>query len=510
MPLDLEQLRGRIQPWLEPVSSDAPTGKSAKFEPAYESIIKEIAKLESPLVAKLDWERVVTLGRELLKSTSKDVLIACYTAHGLFVTQGLDGLLEGTTALAELMDRYWPTMFPERMRARINALSWFVEQSTRALNGFDAGANREAVDSLGVAVQRLTDVSRDKLGGQTPAFGTLLDSVQQLQRAVEPLPVAVKAVGALPSPPAPAASDAVLTQPSDAKDFLGRQGNALVSAAYILRQANATDPVPYRILRVGIWLNVNEPPATGANGRTSIMPFPPDRRKQFEQLSANSKWPLLLDESESSIAKNRFNLDLQYFSFQALSALGSAYQPARLAMLTEVAAYLRRTPSAIDLVSSDGSPLADPATRKWIEAEVIERGASASTGSKSLPSEEESALVTQAFQLFLEGRSQDALKLLGTNDSGGRRTHFRLRLQLAQMCATRGQPSLASSLFFGLQRDCFQHRLDLWEPSLAIECLEGFLRIVRSRSKEAIFRDFSEQYQVLCRLDPSAVLRIEA
>ena len=76
-----EDLRTRAQSWLEPVSDAQPTGTSAKFDPAYEMVSKEIAKLESPLGAPVDWILVVEKGTEFLRTKSKDLLIAGYVAR---------------------------------------------------------------------------------------------------------------------------------------------------------------------------------------------------------------------------------------------------------------------------------------------------------------------------------------------------------------------------------------------------------------------------------------------
>src|SRR5262249_20623992 len=157
-------------------------------------------------------------------------------------------------------------------------------------------------------------------------------------------------------------------------------GSSLVSAARTLRHANLADPVPFRILRTGLWLHISELPPTGPNGRTAIEPFPTPRRTQLEQMSTHSKWAELLEESESALENQRFNLDLHFFSAQALAALGAQYQAARAALMAEVGAYLRRLPSAVELLASDGSPLADSATREWIAAEVVAGNSSASGG----------------------------------------------------------------------------------------------------------------------------------
>src|SRR5262249_28300215 len=132
----IEEFRERAKPWIEPIRADSATGQFIKFDPVYESIATEVAKLEAPSAPPVNWERVVDVGGTFLKRNCKDLRIACYVFYGLHVTHGWNGLLEGLTALAELLERYWLTLSPEptRPRARVNAVTWFVERTGMTLS----------------------------------------------------------------------------------------------------------------------------------------------------------------------------------------------------------------------------------------------------------------------------------------------------------------------------------------------------------------------------------------
>src|SRR5262249_52861423 len=291
MPVTLEELRTRVQPWLEPVSPEAPAGKSAKLEPAYERLAAEVAKLESPNGGKIDWEQVVANGQQILRTTSKDLLIVCYIAYGQLVTQGLGGFAEGLSTLTQLMEQYWPALFPEqaRMRARVNALSWLLERSRLALTGrIIAASERDGVEGLEEVARRLSEVGREKFGSQVPAFGPLLSALEQLRRSL-PEPQA-PATEAPPAPTAAPAGPAGATDPAEAGNFLWDVGNSLISTAHLLRRANTTDPAAYRVLRIGLWLHLQQPPGGGSNGRIPIPPVPPSRRSQLEQMAQHGKW----------------------------------------------------------------------------------------------------------------------------------------------------------------------------------------------------------------------------
>jgi type VI secretion system protein VasJ len=518
MPLTPQDLKERAQPWVQPISSEAPAGKPAKLDPAYESILSEVAKLESPVGGSVNWPKIVEAGGELLKKNSKDLLIASYLAYGLYATRGLSGLVEGTSTLAELLEGYWDTLFPEvtRLRARSNAMGWFLQRTATALAHPDLRVeDRDLVSGLELAARRLAEVSRDKFGANGPAFGPLMQSLERLKASLpEESPSAQAGAGA---PQAKATSDrlspapAALTDPANAIDYLREVGSSLVSAAEAIRRANPADPLSYRLLRTALWLHIQQLPA-GGNGRSPVPPIAAPLRAQLEKMAASAKWEALVEESESALVQNRFNLDLHRFTAQALAALGASYQSARQALLSEVCAWLRRMPSAANLLCSDGSPVADGQTREWLQLEVqaSPQGASSRPGPKS---DESAALLEDARTLISQGKLPDGIGALDQRIQGlgAGRPRFETRLALAKLCSAAGQTALAKALYVILDRDCVEHELDTWEPALAAQCLEGLLICVRAQKPSApLPPEFAEHYLRLCKLSLAAALRIQS
>src|SRR5512140_1842972 len=131
MAVSIEQLREKAKTWIEPCSAAAPAGGAAKTNPQYEAVITEMAKLEAVTGGQIDWNMVLDSSSKVLQSVSKDLRIATYMAYGLYQTQGLEGLATGLVLVSEIMDRYWPGLFPElaRLRGRVNALGWLIERT---------------------------------------------------------------------------------------------------------------------------------------------------------------------------------------------------------------------------------------------------------------------------------------------------------------------------------------------------------------------------------------------
>ena len=540
-----DSLRERASQWLEPISAEAPSGAPSKHHPSYESVFSEVARLESPTGEAVRWDEVVRHAGELLRTTTKDLWLASYFAYGLYMTEGLPGAITGATLLAELTELYWQGLFPEasRLRSRGLALSWYVERMKHVLPTIQADSTTPAVvEALSTSVSKLAEVTRTRLASQGPAMGPLITSLERLRASMPteatppavaaptpsapatpaptpapdttapatavPAPVAPPApVAASPAPPpsapppAPAAAihasqlPAVpggdLTSADAATDFLRNIGSALTSASGVIRRANLADPLSYRLLRTGLWLHITQSPPTGANGRTSLPPLPANLRTKLDTLPTPSRWVELLDESESALAQYRFALDLQRFSVHALSSLGDTHAAAREALLLELRNLLKRLPTVVELVASDGTPMADGATKEWLKREVLAKPGTAPRAAISMPLPR--GLETSAPGAAPEGDAQALLASATTARA---------------LVVNAGSSSLKYEV---LDAECTAHSLDSWEPALAAACLEGFLTctLATKESQDILVGDYWIRYRRLVQLDPAAALRVQ-
>ena len=543
MPVSIEQLREKTKNWIEPCSAAAPAGAAAKTNPQYEAVIAEMAKLESVTGGAVDWSMVLDSSGKVLQTVSKDLRIATYMAYGLYQTQGLDGLATGLVLVSEIMDRYWPGLFPElaRLRGRVNALGWLIERASKTLadTPVDAGA-RERVEALDVAAARLAEVARQKFEANGPAVRPLLESVQRLKASLPaeapppppPPPVQAKPTTSVPPPPAIAPVTAPVAAPAPAPavempavaalagaegvtDFLRQTGTALLNAANTLRRSVATDPQSYRMLRLGLYLHLVQPPPADAAGKTSIPAPPPALRTQLEKMAANGKWAEVLEESESALTQYRFWVDLHFLSARALAELGPTYAPARQALLIELGSWLKRMPSVPKFLFGDGSPAASGETRAWLESELAPPaagGASSASKDEAGEGDDEAAALTEARKLLGGGKAPEAIALLQkrVEAATSSRKRFKARLALAKLCAASGQGNVARALYEALDREAVERGLDVWEPVLAAECLEGLLGVSKPQPKapEGLVSEFNARYHRLCLIDPGAALRV--
>ncbi len=543
-----EPLLQRVQAYVAPIGPGVSAGQSPRFDPRYERCLAEVSKLDALSGGAPDWKRVVEDGGDVLRTAGKDLLIAAHLAHGLLVLEGLDGLAVGLVTIAELADRYWDGLFPEvkRMRARTNALAWLVERTAQTLEGRPVtAADRAALTTLQAAARRLSGTVGDKFGADAPAMRPLLDAVERLVLSVpadapvapappprpapavpvpsdstpaSDMPPAVEAAGATPAPAASAVPTtmAVPVVPGSGADptaALREFGTALASASAQLRRADGSHPAPFRALRTGLWLHLTDLPR--ATGGKSPVPAPlAALRNQLDRLFANAKWVELVEESESALVQHRLWLDLHRLSAHALASLGPSHAAARTALVGELGSFLRRFPGLLELSFSDGSPVADPLTRGWLDAAVL--AVAPTTGSDtghaaSGSSNEEGDAQAEVRRLVGEGKLHEAVARLHARTLAlpTGRVRFRLRLLLARTLLDAGQPAAARPWFVALDEELRSYNLDAWDPSLAATCVAGHLQCVRALVKagSATGQEVAVLYDHLCRLDPVLALK---
>ncbi|HEY6098346.1 MAG TPA: type VI secretion system protein TssA, partial [Anaeromyxobacter sp.] len=524
----------RTRPFLDPIAgAPTPAGAALRLDPSYQNVANEVAKLDAPTGGEVDWRSVVRGAGDLLKARTKDVVLASYLAHGLHATGGLDGLSTGLALVADLLDQYWETAFPEvkRIKGRLNAVQWLLERTKAVLPGIQAGAgDAAAVDGLEAAAQRLAEVVRARFADQAPAMGPLLEEVARLKGEVEqarPPPPPTAAPSATPAPAQPAAAPAApaaaapsplpeapagaLAGAEQATDFLRNVGASLASAAGVLRRAEATDPLAYRVLRTGLWLHMQSAPG-GTGGKTAVPPPPEALRAQLAALAQNQRWPALLEEAESALTQHRFWLDLHRHSAQALGAQGGGQARAREAIVVELRALLSRMPQLPSLSFADGSALADAQTRSWLDEEVLARPSGGARDGGAEADVADAEKLAEAKKQLAAGQVAEALGALraiaaARTDGRGR---FAARLELARAAAGAGLLALAKATYDELDREALEHRLDDWEPALAAETLKGLIAATRSLSNDprGVRDTLVSQNQRLCRLDPAAAHQV--
>ena len=516
-----------------PVRADAPCGASAKYEPEYEEIQAEVRKLENVSEQRVDWKRVVMLGRGILQQKSKDLLVSSYVCFGLFEDRGYSGLRAGLACLEGMVVAFWEPLYPEatRMRARANALNWMAEKVGAAVSRREPAAQEK--DEMAACVQQVEVLEKlldERMGGDSPDLGRLRRPIKEHLGRME-----ASEAGASRQPPASSESLPKLTQPvppavtdirspEDVRRVLKDNGTLIRRAAAMAREQDPTSPWPYRILRALTWLHLDsQPPA--ANERTHIPPPAPHIVKILQNLLEQGAWADLLMEAESKVSDSPFWLDLHRLSVLALSALGPSYAKAKEAVEGELFNLVRRIPGLPNLQFANGMPLANDETRRWVESVLAssENAMSDPASSQKVVEQGEATdpcqeMRSKALALVKEGRIKEALsfcqKEIGA--AGLYREQFLRRLELARLCSETSHLKAAISQLEILDKDITRFHLEEWEPILSFQVIQALwstLNRMLQDSKQAAPETIlwtEELYKRLCRLDLAAALELDS
>jgi len=240
------------EPFARPISGASPAGENARYDPRHEAIRNEVDKLGRPSGEAVDWELVYGHGRSLLTETSKDFLIASYFTVAAYLLKGPRGLIEGISAMATLLDRFWDDGFPpsNRIRARINAIDWIVDRLESHGGAAPSLVQEGDLQLLSGASEKFESAVMARFTDEMPNIYGLKEALKRIElRIAEETPTDAAARTA---PPA-AAESAELQAPPVAEPL--PEANAVAAqpvAAAIDGVAASTDPVATRFAELAM------------------------------------------------------------------------------------------------------------------------------------------------------------------------------------------------------------------------------------------------------------------
>jgi type VI secretion system protein VasJ len=520
----LAPVRASLALMVRPISEAQPAGDDARYDPLHESVRNEVAKLDMPTAGEIDWSAVARDCEILLRTKSKDILIAAYWAGARAATADLEGVTEGLLLLSQIIETFWEDAQPpkRRERARGNAVDWFLGRlgslSERPLTAADA----PRIDALERAAKELARVTRERFEERLPPTRPLVEQIERMKLSVPkpappkvepPKPAAPPAAVAAPVAPAGAptavASPPTVAAPANAEDvdnFLRQTATAVQQAARTLFKASPQDPTSYRLLRVALYLALRQPPPS-PDGKKTAVPPPPDKlQQQLETLLANSNWAALLEEAESAVVQFRFWVDLQRYVAIALGNLG--HHDAKREVMAGTRALLERMPTLRDLGFASGLAFCSPTCRAWVESEVL-----AAAGGGAGGGAVEDPKLAEARKKAIGGARDEAVGLLEelTRTGGDGRTRFEAALTIAELVAT-SAPAVADGLCSALGEEVERHRLDQWDPSLAARLYTthlGALTVLAKEPNKVPPERRALVYARLCRVAPGAALKLK-
>jgi len=517
----------------QPIPGDNPGGDNVRLESAFESIEREIAKLDS-LTADdpVRWREVLATATEVLQQQSKDFLVVCYLTRALCETHVIDGLQQGLAIASGLVEHFWDHAYPpvRRLRGRAQAFEWLVEKSQPLLEKYQPNvAHLDRIKALEESVIALDNALVEKMADAAPNLADFRQRFRRLRQGLEMEQQAIARRVESSRPPAVAreepgsetesdtASDSRASLPTPTmptgsvaadKDVIAiyrAVQDPLRSVSQFLRSKKLTDPEAYRINRFVTWLGISQlPPAT--DGKTQLKPVPKDKVTACQAMLAEQRWQELLAELEISLSRSPYWLDGHRWVCEALQAMNA--DDAAAAVTDGLRAFVGRFPPVINLAFSDGTPFADEQTRQWINREVMSSRQPAATNGVAVDFSGISAswqdAYDQAVALAKEKKHREAMTLFqqGCAQSTSLREQALWRFNQARFCFEHNLLTLALPLLENLDQQLTEKGVDEWEPQLTTRILELLLRCYHALDRAEVPEKKVEALHArLCKLD---------
>jgi type VI secretion system protein VasJ len=481
----------------------------------------------------MDADFVIASAQAILRDKSKDLRVVSYLALALARRDGLAGVAEAAAAYALVVDSYWDGLYPplKRMTGRKNAIEVGARWLLDTLDSVTPTASdREPLEQAREALSALTTAFATRELPDLVTRVAMLDAklAELLTRVPASAPLATELVAAplLPASPSNgatpnAASETVATN-ALAPQSAAQTAEMIIRAVAWMRQAEPRRPGAYRLARSLRWDALAATPPNQQH-RTAIEAPPAARRDYLFGLHRRGAWADLLREAEGSFCQPPFHFwfDLQRLVVAALEHLGSEYAPARDAVVRELQLVIARLPGLPALLFADGrTRFADAATASWLEEVAKPTDAftpnARDAAAMSRPTTALATRFAEPRKRFNDGDLAGALTLLQSGAAGDASQHDRFlrRLYSATLCLEGGQLSVARALLEELEEDIETHRLDRWDPSLALDvwtrlyaCYSAQAgRAGRGGDVQQIGRDMQRVFARICRVDTARAL----
>lgn len=535
------------------IRPDLPSGESARYEPEFEKLTEEIAKLESLSSESIDWSEVVSLAQIILDQKSKDLLAVSYLGRGLMEQEGYKGLSCVLTIMRDMIEIHWEALFPpkKRLRARSSAVVWLAEKAAEYMTVKPpTDVDAEYVLVCDKIAREIDGLLFEQMGDSSPALTALTRPLKEFKRAAEYAKKQEKSLNEMPTvqqkvsatavaqsePPPKTPSlrarskssalsssssttiENVTSEPEARKALRSAQDFSRKVTAYWLK-STLSDPRIYRINRTAAWLNIQKAPNAVEN--VTLVPAPPaDKIKAMETLFAQSQPKSLIPELEQILSKFPYWFSGHRMVAVSLATLGSDYADAKNAVIDEVAHFLHRVPGVAKMKFADGTAFVDDQTQMWLTTEV-QVSSHSSPSADVADNSEERALspwlsgFNEAKKAGAGGKIEKGIQILenGIVSAASVRDKIYWRLMLAEYLIQIGQISVAVIQLELMVKSGAKYHLNEWEPKLFVaiqkHLYENYSKLLDDGKKD---KDLKLQDKLdlaftnLCELDPTSAI----
>ena len=499
----------------EPISDGERAGKDATSEPEYRQIQKEINKFTEPT----DWEKVQRLSSTLLSKKTKDLRIAGYLSIALVINRNIDGLLIGTQIYLDLIKNFWDNLYPpkEPIKGRINAINWWIEKLKPFDNKLDFHKLTE--EDSGKLLNNLNEISdylTSHLGDEKPTIESVISTIEEqisipknlkTQEGKEDNKKQEKAQNREKQ-----SKDRITigtNKEADKQITSCLQG--IRDAADFLISVDSEKPNSYRLRRMSLWARIEiAPTKTNISDKEekeiTDIPGPSEELiEKLKKMEKNKEWDDLLRVAETTLNRFPYWIDLNRFSYVALSNKGDAFIKAKDVVVFEIINFINRVQGVADKFFSNKTPFSSEITKTWI-SENNHKGKGSSQKTKEKPDHRiEDAIAS------VKGKPlKEALKHLQTEmwRSISQKEAYKWHLALASILTRFSQTDLAVPHLEQIIEDIERYNLEQWDPDSAIEGYKVAWIGYNSNPDSSVKNRAIEMLYKIAKLNPEKALML--
>jgi type VI secretion system protein VasJ len=457
---------------VSPLSGAGPMGESINYDADFETLKVEMGKL-----GNIDYALIENLCKKLLKEKSKDIRLLCFLSFVVARNSQWESLADIFEGFSKLAEQGYDGMFPDRPRAKQQAIQWLSETRYNENLADKKPAEKDYVH-IARLVQSLTTLKgtlEKKFPEGSPFPTGLFSAAINWEKLCKPKP----------KTEAPAATATGVPEPLETP----KQAQAAAKkTAFFLIEKEPQKIMGYRLMRSLRW-DILEKAPPAENGKTQLAPPSADLLASLQNALKANDFKTAFDKAEVAFtaAANHVWLSLQRIAATACKGLGQPYAAVHTALLCETGLLIKRVPELLTLTFSDGTPLCDDATKDWIATEVrpLFSAAGADQTAKDQTGATEGDRIEEekgeANALAASGNIEKALDLLQSaiRCSGSERDNFRRSIILCSLLVSAKQPDIALSILESLHEKINNYHIDKWDPDLAVEAWSTMVKVLK-------------------------------
>ena len=475
------------QVWLEPISTETPTGEDIAYDDDFETVKSEISKLSG-----IDTALIVSASERLIKNNAKDLRVATYYTYASLREKGLIGFAEGLWLIGGLLQSFGQGLWPKKDAQKRNALMWLnSEKVLDALDKTDCSQQHEMEQVLSalILLQNLLGEWSEEF---RPDLTTLLKFFEQklnespFNQPESKKPESNNTTEQIATAAETQAATQIPTTAITSSKALIDQTRLI--AAYLRGQENGYWAA-YKMVRAVRWGGLNGIPPH-SNNQTRLKSPRHDLQATLKRLVAEQQWLDLLERVEMAFLEgvNHYWLDLQYYAWQGQRALGGIYASQTESSLFELKFFLERCEGLMALTFEDGSPFVSDNVTEWLQKQVMSNNTVETSVAKSAEADtvghDYQSFLQEAEQLVNQSGLETAMAWLETQpqlQSG--KAYCHKLLWMAKMAEARQKSDWALYLIEHAAEQIDNMSVPVWDKEFAFEVYVIWYKLLFAKSK---------------------------